>query len=134
MRDQLVGTTTVASGSVRAGSAAASGDVVSDGSVYWVTVNGSPQGHAGNFESAVERLVTLLGMFVRKEGPGWGASVHCHRAGWGVVFGNMAGGGGGGGGGGGLPPCVSKAIGSGPFDRVEHALNAAARALKRCCG
>lgn len=132
MRNQAVGTTTtMAAVSVRAGGASASGEVSSDGSVYWATVNGSPQGHAGNFESAVERLVTLLGMFVRKEGPGWGARVDCNRAGWGVVFGNMAGGGGGGGG---LPPCVIKAIGSGPFNNVEHALNAIARALKRCCG
>lgn len=131
MRDQLVGTITVATISVRAGGAVASGEVTSDGSVYWATVNGSSQGHAGNLEAAIERLVTLLAMFVRKEGPGWGASVHCHRAGWGVAFGNVAGGGGGGGG---LPPCVSKAIGSGPFNKVEHALNAAARALKRCCG
>ena len=125
-----MGTITVASISVRAGNAAASGEVTTDGSLYWATVNGSSQGHAGNFEAAVERLVTLLGMFVRKEGPGWGASVNCNRAGWGVVFGNMAGGGGGGGG---LPPCVAKAIGTGPFEKVEHALNAIARALKRCC-
>lgn len=78
-----------------------------------------------------EHLGNLLAKSIRGNGPGWGLSVQCHRGGWGVVFGNLAGGGGGGGGG--LPSCVTKAIGSGPIRRAEDAIHAATRALRQCC-
>ena len=130
MQDLMVGTTTVAEINANAGSSTVVGQIQTDGAVYWAVVNGSSQGKAGKFDPAVEHLVGLLAKSLRGDGPGWGVSVRCNRTGWAVVFGNFATGGGGGGG---LPPCVAKAIGSGPFTRVDEALHASGRALRRCC-
>lgn len=130
IQDLKVGTETVATISVNAGSITALGEIETDGAVYWAVVNGSSQGRAGKLDPAIEHLANLLAKTVKGEGPGWGLSVNCSRAGWGVVFGNMATGRGGGR----LPTCVEKAMGSGPFTRVEEALHAATRALRRCCG
>lgn len=130
MQDLKVGTVTVATISVNAGSVSAIGEVQTDGSVYWAVVNGSSQGPAGKLDPAVEHLGNLLAKSIRGQGPGWGLRVQCNRGGWGVVFGNLAGGGGGGGG---LPSCVTKAIGSGPLRRAEDAIHAATRALRKCC-
>lgn len=72
----------------------------------------------------------LLTTFVRKEGPGWGRAF-TPRALAGAWLSKS------------WPAAVEAGAGFllclegdrvGPFDKVEHALNAAARALKRCCG
>ena len=131
MQNLQVSTMNVAAISVNAGSTSAVGEVQTDGTLYWAVINGSPQGRPEKLGPSIEHLGNLLAKAVRGQGPGWGLSVRCERGGWGLVFGTLAGGGGGGGG---LPPCVAKAIGSGPFTRVEEALHAATRALHRCCG
>lgn len=130
MQDLKVGTETVATISLNAGSVSSVGEVQTDGSVYWAVVNGSSQGRAGKLGPAIEHLAILLAKSTRGQGPGWGLRVQCHRGGWGIVFGNLASGRGGGGS---LPACVAKSIGSGPFTRVEEAIHAATRALRRCC-
>lgn len=121
-------TETVVTLTLQADGQTVSGEVQSDGSRYWATVDGRQFGAVGSLDAAIHRLAGRLRQETHNTA-NYGLSVYCSRVPWTLAFGTLAGPPGRGV----ANPCLTKALGKDAFQTLDEALQGAIRALAHCC-